>query len=112
MDELRHAHIVLGLDGPATREQVTRAYRRAAKGKHPDAGGDAADFVELQRAHRMALAAAPSMAHRGYATVVADTAPPAADRPTRRPAPQPAPRAEAFADVFARQLRRHGIGLA
>jgi hypothetical protein len=47
---------LLGLTLPFTRDDVKAAYRRRAKETLPDAGGDAARFVELERAYRDALA--------------------------------------------------------
>lgn len=122
MDE-RHAHHVLGLGRPATREQVTRAYRKTAKRLHPDAGGDHAEFLELERAYRAALAAAVPATHLSYLSYLSAVPDPGADADADRnhePAPRPvaqrvaAParrQAEPFAVVFERQLRRHSLTL-
>lgn len=40
----------LGITPDATAEQINRAYRRAAKDAHPDAGGDAERFARLGKA--------------------------------------------------------------
>lgn len=42
---------ILELDATATRTEVKLAYRRLARTHHPDAGGDAATFADLQRAY-------------------------------------------------------------
>jgi len=47
--------LVLGLTPPATESDIKRAYRRLAKRYHPDSGGDADMFRELQDAYEAAL---------------------------------------------------------
>jgi DnaJ-class molecular chaperone len=47
--------VMLGLSYPATREQVTKAFRRKSKEAHPDKGGTDAAFIELQDAYKRAL---------------------------------------------------------
>ena len=44
------AHALLGLKIGATRGEITAAFRRLAKTRHPDAGGDAAAFRDLVQA--------------------------------------------------------------
>lgn len=51
---------VLGLDRNASQEDVKRAYRQEAKRRHPDAGGNPAQWDELQDAYSQALAATAS----------------------------------------------------
>jgi hypothetical protein len=46
---------VLGLAWPATADEIRSAYREKAKALHPDAGGNAEEFVALQRAYEWAL---------------------------------------------------------
>lgn len=46
---------VLGLKPGASREEVDGAFRNLAKRHHPDAGGDANAFHEIQRAREQAL---------------------------------------------------------
>lgn len=41
----------LGLAAPATTAQVRQAYRHLARATHPDLGGDAARFAQVQLAH-------------------------------------------------------------
>ncbi len=47
---------VLGVRFPCTAESIKTAYRRLAMTSHPDAGGDAARFQEIEQAYREALA--------------------------------------------------------
>lgn len=49
-EETRTAYEVLGVERTADAAQIRRAYRRAARTAHPDAGGDAAAFRALTRA--------------------------------------------------------------
>lgn len=49
---------VLGVERSASREEIERAYRLQARSCHPDHGGSAEAFVELDRARRQALDAA------------------------------------------------------
>lgn len=52
-----NAYRLLGLDGPADRETLSRAFRAAAKTAHPDRpGGDAARFRAVVAAYRVARA--------------------------------------------------------
>lgn len=51
------ARALLGIGESADAEVVRRAYRRAARQHHPDAGGDAAAFHRLQEAVAVLLAA-------------------------------------------------------
>lgn len=46
---------ILGIDYPATIDQIKRAYRLKAKDLHPDTGGNEADFVKLKDAYDTAL---------------------------------------------------------
>lgn len=71
----QRARDLLGVDRRATPDEVRRAYRRAARTHHPDAGGDADTFLEivaaadllLDRAGREPPAeASPSTGRRAY----------------------------------------------
>jgi hypothetical protein len=46
---------VLGLTVPYSTAAVKNAYRRLAKESHPDAGGDAAEFMRIENAYQAAL---------------------------------------------------------
>lgn len=46
---------MLGLSPPVSPEQVKRAYRCLAKQVHPDAGGNAAAFIALNRSYEEAM---------------------------------------------------------
>ena len=120
MDELRRARRLLDVDHTTPRSAVVRAFRAAAKAAHPDRGGDAQRFSELERSYRLALANAPADqptadpgdARRARYVEVATALvePPArhrtnvAAKPTRRHAPS-------FASVLDRHLRRHSGGV-
>lgn len=54
----RSCWAVLGLKPGSSREQIEAAFREAARQHHPDAGGDAAQFIEITRARQEALRAA------------------------------------------------------
>ena len=47
---------MLGLKRPVTKEEIRAAYRRAVKLHHPDAGGDAEEFIRIEAAYREAMA--------------------------------------------------------
>lgn len=47
------AYTVLGVSRTATEKEILRAYRRAAKRTHPDAGGSAAAFRRAQAAYEL-----------------------------------------------------------
>jgi hypothetical protein len=47
---------VLGLKRGASKEEIKAAYRRLARQHHPDCGGDAEKFKELQAAYERAMA--------------------------------------------------------
>ena len=49
----------LGLELPTTKEAIKTAYRRLARQYHPDAGGNAEDFIKLQMAYETALTYSP-----------------------------------------------------
>lgn len=52
----------LGLNRTATDDEVKRAYRRRARDLHPDAGGTAEAFCELQAQYEAALQVAEAVA--------------------------------------------------
>ena len=54
----------LGLIPPCTVEDVKQAYLERAKTAHPDAGGDVAQFVQLQKAYEQGLEYAEFRASR------------------------------------------------
>lgn len=47
---------VLGVGFPCGKEEVKAAYRRRARGAHPDGGGEEGEFREVERAYRAAMA--------------------------------------------------------
>jgi hypothetical protein len=47
--------VVLGLTLPCRLDDVKTAYRRLAKTAHPDAGGNAKDFIAIEGAYREGL---------------------------------------------------------
>jgi len=51
----RHWREVLGLPDDVTKEDVEATYRLKAQTAHPDKGGSAEDWAELERAKRLAL---------------------------------------------------------
>ena len=53
--EAREAFSLLGIDPPATAEEVNRAYKAKALVTHPDRGGDHAEMVALNKAREVAL---------------------------------------------------------
>ena len=120
MEDLQAARRMLGVDHRATRQDVIRAYRRAAKRHHPDAGGDASAFGALEAAYRLALQAARQPAHHPYIESLADARPrlAAQQEPVVRPRPADASarltrqtrlsRAQlTFAELLERELARH-----
>ncbi|NTF89946.1 J domain-containing protein [Agrobacterium rhizogenes] len=46
---------ILGVGRDASDEQIKAAYRKRAKGAHPDSGGDAEAFGRLKKAHELLL---------------------------------------------------------
>jgi hypothetical protein len=48
--------VLLGLKRGASKEQIKAAYRRMARQHHPDCGGNAEKFKELQAAYERAMA--------------------------------------------------------
>ncbi|CAN7602167.1 J domain-containing protein [Rhizobium rhizogenes] len=46
---------ILGVGRDASDEQIKTAYRKRAKGAHPDSGGDAEAFGRLKKAHELLL---------------------------------------------------------
>ena len=54
-DGARSVWSILGLPGRATEAEIKQAHRRRALETHPDRGGDAAEFREVQRAYVEAL---------------------------------------------------------
>lgn len=85
------AYEVLGVLATATDEELRRAFRLRLRDTHPDTGGDAAEFVRVQRAWEL-VGTAPARAayDRGHGFAV-DPEPdaagwrPAAARPDTRP---------------------------
>jgi hypothetical protein len=51
----RSCFSVLGLNSSASLAEVTEAYRQLATTRHPDAGGNAEEFIALERAYRDCL---------------------------------------------------------
>ena len=52
-------HIVLMLKPDATRREIDQQFRDLAKRHHPDRGGEAAKFHEIEQAHKRALKERP-----------------------------------------------------
>ena len=53
----RHAWCAaLGVEFPCSAESIKAAYRRLVRERHPDAGGNPAEFLALEQAYREALA--------------------------------------------------------
>jgi DnaJ-class molecular chaperone len=46
---------VLGLAPPVTRDEIRTAYRKLARVHHPDVGGNADEFRQIETAYRAAL---------------------------------------------------------
>lgn len=83
-------HKILGIDPNATVEEIQKAYRRRATKYHPDAGGDAWAFQQVQEAYEslMRTRGKPSPATPTKAkTPPSNTAPPrpAARKPSTKP---------------------------
>ena len=55
-DGITEAMATLGLTWPCDHTALRAAYRRRSKQTHPDAGGDAANFVVVKEAYDAALA--------------------------------------------------------
>lgn len=76
---------ILSLRADADDADVKRAYRRLARERHPDAGGDVAAFRDLQRAYERLLAdATPPRERRAPHRARPSRRTRAADAPTRR----------------------------
>ena len=110
MDELRAARRRLGLGDHPTRSDIVSAYRAAAKRCHPDHGGDAQAFAELEEAYRRALSGIQPPGHELYLRIV-EPAP--ATLPTEQPIRRQPHRppvtkipGTAFADLLRREMDR------
>lgn len=65
------AYDVLGVDPDATADEIKRAFRLRLRQTHPDAGGDAAEFIQVQRAWELVGTAEGRVAYdrgHGFAT--------------------------------------------
>jgi len=51
----RHWHVVLGVDEDANIEDIKKQYKKLVKIYHPDNGGTAESFIELQEAYNIAI---------------------------------------------------------
>ena len=61
------AYEVLGVDPTADEDELRRAYRLRLRQTHPDTGGDAAEFIQVQRAWELVGSAAAREAYdRGH----------------------------------------------
>lgn len=95
------AYEVLGVDALAEHEELRRAYRLRLRETHPDTGGDAGEFVRVQRAWDLVGTPEARAAYdRGHGFGSSGGyAPTATDAPTWRPAARAAdtrPRARSF----------------
>ncbi|MFB8892023.1 DnaJ domain-containing protein [Microbacterium plantarum] len=92
------AYDVLGVAPDVDDEELRRAYRLRLRQTHPDTGGDAVKFVQVQRAWDLVGTSAARAAYdRGHGFADAPTFSP--DAPTWRPPQRPAdtrPRARSF----------------
>lgn len=112
MDELDRAHALLGTRPGATRDEIRRAFRDAAKRRHPDLGGEATDFIDLRDAMTVLIARAPrvaepvmpsSRAAAHYVTSALTTTTPRRAASMRSDRPRRAS-SSSFATVLARHL--------
>lgn len=104
----RSAYEVLGVDPSADAESIRRAFRQRLRLTHPDTGGDAALFIEVQRAWELVGTDAARAAYdRGHG--FADES----DwRGWRPPAPSGSrPRARTFGRAGARRRARYEEGV-
>lgn len=54
-DKLDKYYRTLGINRPATPEQIRRAYRKRSKETHPDMGGDAKEFQKINQAYEILI---------------------------------------------------------
>lgn len=96
------AYAVLGVQPGADDDELRRAYRLKLRETHPDTGGDAARFVQVQRAWELVGTAQARAAYdrgHGFGAAAPSFAPESADAPVWRPPSRPAdtrPRARSF----------------
>ncbi|MFL0565459.1 DnaJ domain-containing protein [Microbacterium sp. 179-I 1D1 NHS] len=94
------AYDVLGVSSDASYDDLRKAYRLRLRQTHPDTGGDAAEFVRVQRAWELVgTAAARAVYDRGHGFTETVSYAPAADAPQWRPHARQAdtrPRARSF----------------
>jgi hypothetical protein len=96
------ARALLGVHLHATTEEVRRAFRRAARRSHPDAGGDARAFRCLVAARDALLDAAPlARSAHSWDLAVREPAIDLLDVARRRPAPSPPAPVADFEAVLA-----------
>ncbi len=92
------AYEVLGVAADATDEDLRKAYRLRLRQTHPDTGGDAAAFVQVQRAWEL-VGTSDSRASYDRGHGFAGSAPYAPETPEWRPPSRPAdtrPKARSF----------------
>lgn len=94
------AYDVLGVSTDASDDDLRKAYRLRLRQTHPDTGGDAAEFVRVQRAWELVgTAAARAVYDRGHGFTETVSYAPDADAPQWRPHARQAdtrPRARSF----------------
>jgi hypothetical protein len=93
-------YATLGLERGATAREVVHAYRRLARLHHPDAGGDATRFLELQAAYD--VLGDPAQRTR-YDAARVQREPRLASPPVPPPRPQPQPASRVHRYGTARQ---------
>ena len=117
------AYEVLGVDPSATDDEIKRAFRLRLRQTHPDAGGDAADFIRVQRAWELVgTAEARAVYDRGHGFGAASDEPAWDGWQPPRPPADTRPRARSYGHpggwrrerylTLMREWAGHGVELA